>query len=82
MSIGVAGVIIVEATKEVMAPVGSGRRVAQPAILKPADTRSSVGVRPFQLDAGDLGGPCSKNTAFSPNRFCIDSDHMIGSRAP
>jgi SAM-dependent methyltransferase len=45
MSIGVAGVIIVEATKEVVAPVGTSKRVAQSAILKPADTRTSAGVR-------------------------------------
>ena len=48
MSIGVAGVILVEAQKEVMAPIGSGKRVAQPAILKPVDTRNSAGVRPFR----------------------------------
>jgi SAM-dependent methyltransferase len=48
MSIGVAGVILVEAKKEVMAPIGSGKRVAQPAILKPVDTRNSAGVRPFR----------------------------------
>jgi SAM-dependent methyltransferase len=47
MSIGVAGVILVEATKEVMAPVGSGKRALQPAILKPvADRRTpTAGVR-------------------------------------
>ncbi|RUO97229.1 class I SAM-dependent methyltransferase [Hyphomicrobium sp.] len=47
MSMGVAGVILVEATKEVMAPVGSGKRALQPAILKPAaDVRSpTAGVR-------------------------------------
>ncbi|MFA5956790.1 methyltransferase domain-containing protein [Hyphomicrobium sp.] len=48
MSIGVAGVILVEATKEVMAPIGSAKRVAQPAILKPADNRSSAGIRRFR----------------------------------
>jgi SAM-dependent methyltransferase len=48
MSIGVAGVILVEATKEVMAPVGSAKRVLQPAILKPADTQTSAGIRPFR----------------------------------
>lgn len=46
MSIGVAGVILVEATKEVMAPVGSAKRVVQPAILKPAETRTpTTGIR-------------------------------------
>jgi SAM-dependent methyltransferase len=48
LSIGVAGVIIVEATKEVMAPVAGGRRVGQPAILKPVDTPTSAGIRPFR----------------------------------
>ena len=48
MSIGVAGVVLVEATKEVMAPVGSGKRVAQPGILQPADRRTSAGIRPFR----------------------------------
>jgi SAM-dependent methyltransferase len=45
LSIGVAGVIVVEATKEVMAPVGTSKRVAQPAILKPVDTRTPSGIR-------------------------------------
>ena len=45
MSIGVAGVIVVEARKEVMAPVGGGLRVGQPAILKPVDTTGAAGVR-------------------------------------
>jgi SAM-dependent methyltransferase len=44
MSIGVAGVIIVEAQKEVMAPIASGYKVGQPAILKPVDTRGPAGV--------------------------------------
>lgn len=48
MSIGVAGVILVEATKEVMAPVGTAKRVAKPAILKSADSRTSAGIRPFR----------------------------------
>jgi SAM-dependent methyltransferase len=45
MSIGVAGVILVEARKEVMAPVGGGLKVGQPAILKPVDTTGTAGVR-------------------------------------
>jgi SAM-dependent methyltransferase len=45
VSIGVAGVILVEATKEVMASVGSGRRIAVPAMLKPKDSRPHVGIR-------------------------------------
>ena len=32
--------------------------------------------------AGARDGPRNRNTAFSPNRFCIDSDHLIGRRAP
>lgn len=48
LSIGVAGVILVEATKEVMAPVGSVKRVTQPAILKPVERPTSVGARPFR----------------------------------
>jgi SAM-dependent methyltransferase len=46
ISIGVAGVIIVEATKEVMAPVGTAKRASQPAILKPAaEQRNPAGIR-------------------------------------
>lgn len=45
MSIGVAGVILVEAQKEVMAPVGGGLKVGQPGILKPIEARRPAGVR-------------------------------------
>ncbi len=45
MSIGVAGVILVEARKEVMAPIGSGLKVGQPAILKPVDSTGPAGAR-------------------------------------
>jgi SAM-dependent methyltransferase len=45
MSIGVAGVILVGARKEVMAPVGGGMKVAQPSILKPVGTRGPAGMR-------------------------------------
>jgi SAM-dependent methyltransferase len=44
-AIGVAGVILVEAQKEVMAPVASAYKSAQPAILKPIKTRGAAGVR-------------------------------------
>jgi hypothetical protein len=45
MPIGVAGVIVVEARKEVMAAVGGGLKVAQPAIFKPADATKPAGAR-------------------------------------
>jgi hypothetical protein len=42
---GVAGVIVVEARKEVMAPVGGGLKVQQPAALQPAGGTRPAGVR-------------------------------------
>ena len=42
--VGVAGVIVVEARKEVMAPVGGGLKV-QPAALQPAGSTHPAGVR-------------------------------------
>jgi len=46
MSIGVAGVIIVEAHKEVMAPIsGSAKRVTAQPVLNPANTTRAAGVR-------------------------------------
>jgi hypothetical protein len=45
MPIGVAGVIVVEARKEVMAAVGGGLKVGQPAIFKPADASKPAGAR-------------------------------------
>jgi hypothetical protein len=46
MSIGVAGVILVEARKEVMAPVtGSVKAVPVKPALKPVDTTKPAGVR-------------------------------------
>jgi SAM-dependent methyltransferase len=43
--VGLAGVIVVEARKEVMAPIGGGIKVRQPAIFKPAETPRPVGAR-------------------------------------
>ena len=46
MSIGVAGVIVVEAHKEVMAPIsGSVKRVPAQSVLKPVNTTKPVGLR-------------------------------------
>jgi SAM-dependent methyltransferase len=45
MPIGVAGVILVEARKEVMAPVGGSVKAGAPTKLKPVDTTGPAGLR-------------------------------------
>ena len=59
MPIGVAGVILVEARKEVMAAVGGGLKVAQPAIFKPADVSKPAGARRREsiFRRSDTGSP-------------------------
>lgn len=78
MSVGVAGVILVEASKELMTNVGSGAKVAQPSIMKKAET----GIRTHRQPAPVHRELRNRNTAFSPNMFCIESDHLIGKRLP
>jgi len=51
-SMGIAGVILVEVVKELMAPIASGAKVTQPGLLKPVETPTPSRRRPASAAIG------------------------------